>query len=49
MERLEMLKKELEIVKSLRCLSYNLKEEVVKYYEIEIKCIEGWGEEDDLR
>ena len=43
MKRLEKLKAELEIVKSLRCLSLNLMEECKKYYEHEIKCIEDYG------
>lgn len=43
MKRLEVLKKELEIIKGLRCLSYNNREECERYYEHEIECIERWG------
>lgn len=43
MTRLNYLKKELETIKSLQCLAFNVKEEAVKYYEKEIECIEVYG------
>lgn len=43
MTRLNYLKKELETIKSLQCLAFNVKEEAVKYYEKEIECIEEYG------
>lgn len=41
--RLELLKKEKEIVKGLKCLSYNLGAEVLSYYDVEINAIEVYG------
>ena len=38
--RLELLKQEKEIVKGLKCLSYNLGGEVLSYYDAEINAIE---------
>lgn len=43
MTRLDYLKKELETIKSLQCLAFNVKEEAVKYYEKEIECIERYN------
>lgn len=41
--RLELLKKEKEVVKGLKCLSYNLGEQVLSYYDVEINAIEVYG------
>lgn len=43
MRRLDVLKKELETIKSLHCLAFNVKEEAVEYYNHEIECIEKFG------
>ena len=43
MTRLDLLKKQLETVKKLTCISFDLKEKVIKYYEHEIECIEEYG------
>ena len=44
MSRLEILKAELEAIKSLKTLSFELKEKCVKWYEHEIWVIEEYGE-----
>lgn len=41
--RLEVLKKELEIVKNFKCLSYSLAEDVIGWYSREISSIENFG------
>lgn len=41
--RLEVLKKELEIVKNFKCLSYSLAEDVIGWYSREISAIENFG------
>ena len=41
--RLERLKEELEVINSLDCLAFNIKEQAQAYYEHEIKCIEVYG------
>ena len=41
--RLDVLKQEREQIKNMKCLSFNLIEECVKYYEKEIKCIEVYN------
>lgn len=43
MRRLDLLKKELEIVKNMNCLALNIKEQAVDYYNHEIDCIEKYG------
>lgn len=43
MKRLEKLKQEREIIKSLQCLSFDLIDHCVKYYDHEIECIEEYG------
>ena len=43
MKRLDILKKELEEIKNLRCLSYNLIDKATEWYEHEIECIEKYG------
>lgn len=45
MTRLELLKEELQIIKNLHCLSYQLRENVEKWYVHEIECIEKWHSE----
>ena len=45
MDRLTTLKLELELIKNLRCLSYNLLDKVIEYYEHEIECIEKYNSE----
>ena len=42
MTRLDILKKERQIIKNLNCLSYQLKEDCDKWYAHEIECIEKW-------
>ena len=37
--RLDILKQERDQIKNMRCLSFNLIEECVKYYDHEILCI----------
>ena len=41
--RLDVLEEEREQIKNMRCLSFNLIEECVKYYEHEIDAIRLWG------
>ena len=43
MKRLDELKRELKLIQELPCLSFNLVEQCVNYYEHEIECIEQWG------
>lgn len=43
MTRLDYLKKELETIKSLQCLAFNVKKQAVDYYNHEIECIEVYG------
>ncbi len=45
MTRLETLKSELEVIKSLHTLCFDLKEKVIAYYEHEIRVIEEYGDE----
>ena len=45
MTRLEILKNELEQIKSMRCLAYDIMEQAIKWYENEIRVIEEYGEE----
>lgn len=40
MKRLDELKRELKLIQELPCLSFNLVEQCVQYYEHEIECIE---------
>lgn len=42
--RLEILKQELEQIKSMRCLAYDIMEQAIKWYENEIRVIEEYGE-----
>lgn len=42
-KRLDVLKKELEIINSLHCLAFNIKEQAQAYYEHEIAAIEKYG------
>lgn len=42
-KRLDLLKKELEIVKNMDCLALNIKEQAIDYYNHEIDCIEKYG------
>lgn len=43
MRRLDLLKKELKIIKELDCLALNIKEQAEEYYNHEIECIEKYG------
>ena len=43
MRRLDVLRKELNIISNLQCLAFNVKEEAEKYYNHEIECIEKYG------
>ena len=43
MDRLTTLKLELELIKNLRCLSYDLLDKCIEWYEHEIECIEKYG------
>ena len=43
MTRLELLKKEKEIVKNLRTLSFDCIDECIKHFDHEIECIEVYG------
>ena len=45
MDRLTTLKLELELIKNLRCLNYNLLDKVIEYYEHEIEFIEKYNSE----
>lgn len=38
--RLDVLKQEREQIKNMKCLSFNLIEKCVEYYDHEIECIE---------
>lgn len=40
MTRLEMLKSELNQLKEFSCISFNLRSELIRYYEHEIVCEE---------
>lgn len=42
MTRLEILRKEWQIIKNLNCLSYQLKEDCENWYQHEIECIEKY-------
>lgn len=42
MTRLEVLRKEWQIIKNLNCLSYQLKEDCENWYAHEIECIEKY-------
>lgn len=44
MTRIEILKQELEQIKEMHCLAYDIKEQAIKWYENEIKVIEEYGE-----
>ena len=44
MTRLEILKQELEQIKAMRCLAYDIMEQAIKWYENEIRVIEEYGE-----
>ena len=46
-DRLEILKSELETVKNLHTLCFDLKEQVIAYYENEIRVIEEYGDCND--
>ena len=43
MTRLELLKKEQEVVQNLRCLSFDLKDKALFHYQVEIDAIEVYG------
>lgn len=43
MKRLDLLKKELEVVMNLDCLAFSIKEQAIDYYTHEIECIEKYG------
>lgn len=43
MTRLDVLKKELEIARNMKCLSFDNKEKVIAWYEHEIECIEKYN------
>lgn len=43
MTRLELLKKEKAIVKSLKTLSYDCIDECIRHFDHEIECIEVYG------
>jgi len=43
MTRLDILREELEIIRSLRTLSFGIKGEAVSYYKNEIRAIEEFG------
>ena len=45
--RLEILKSELEMVKNLHTLCFDLKEQVIAYYENEIRVIEEYDDWND--
>ena len=45
MDRLTTLKLELELIKNLRCLSYDLLDKCIEWYEHEIECIEKYNSE----
>lgn len=50
MNRLDQLKEDLATIKSLRTLSYDLKDACLKYYATEINAIEvygSWNPEDE--
>lgn len=44
--RLEILKSEIEKIKAMRCLCFDLKEQAIAWYEHEIKVIEEYGDAD---
>ena len=41
--RLDVLKEERDQINKMKCLSFDLKDQVVKYYDHEIMCIEKYG------
>ena len=43
MTRLEMLKKEQEQIREMRCLSFDLKDQALFHYQTEIDAIEKYG------
>ena len=43
MTRLDVLRKELNIISNLQCLAFNVKEQAEKYYKHEIECITKYG------
>lgn len=43
MTRLELLKEEREVVRNLRCLSFDVKEKAEEHYQTEIDAIEVYG------
>ena len=43
MTRLELLKQEQETVRNLRCLSFDLKDQALFHYQVEIDAIEVYG------
>lgn len=45
MTRLEILKAEKEQIKDLRCLSFNLMDKCIEWYDREIEAIEVYGAE----
>ena len=46
MTRLELLKEEREVVRKLRCLSFDVKEAADEHYKTEIEAIEVYGSPD---
>lgn len=43
MTRLELLKKEQEQIRDMRCLSFDLKDQALFHYQTEINAIEKYG------
>ena len=43
MTRLDLLKKEKEEIKKMRCLSFDLIDKCLEWYDHEIRCIEEYG------
>ena len=43
LNRLEKLKQEWQTVRDLKCLSFELKDKVLRYYDTEIRAIELYG------
>ena len=46
MTRLDLLKEEREVVRKLRCLSFDVKEAADEHYKTEIEAIEVYGSPD---
>lgn len=46
--RLDVLKEERDQVKNMKCLSFDVRDQAIKYYDHEIMCIEEYGSDNPI-